>query len=127
MNSLFANGFRQDCPMIILGLNRFHGESSAAIVRDGALVAAAERSACVASSTGQGFRRRQSHTAWVLDTSFSENQPVVCEPRQAVMGKRFCIARMRSGLFCDWRTAARRIVSASSLETGGSGIRADRG
>ena len=45
----FLNGFRPDCPMIILGLNCFHGDSSAAIVRDGTLVAGRRRSAFAAS------------------------------------------------------------------------------
>ena len=49
--------------MIILGLNSFHGDSSAAIVHDGTLAAAAEEER-FASSTGRGFRRRRSHTAW---------------------------------------------------------------
>src|SRR5262249_43370389 len=33
---------RQACPMVILGLNAFHGDSSAALIRDGVLIAAAE-------------------------------------------------------------------------------------
>src|SRR5207245_5179266 len=33
---------RRHAPMIILGLNAFHGDSSAALVRDGMLLAAAE-------------------------------------------------------------------------------------
>src|SRR5262245_687194 len=32
----------QGLPMIIMGLNAFHGDSSAALLRDGTLVAAAE-------------------------------------------------------------------------------------
>ena len=38
----FSQWLPPGCPMIILGLNWFHGESAAAIVRDGTLVAAAE-------------------------------------------------------------------------------------
>jgi hypothetical protein len=53
--------------MIILGLNCFHGDTSAAIVRDGTLWQRRRRrrrSVFAPSSTGRGFRRRRSHTAW---------------------------------------------------------------
>ena len=49
--------------MLILGINAFHGDSAACLMRDGELVAAAEKSASAGSSTGPAFRAKPSAIA----------------------------------------------------------------
>src|SRR5262249_5312906 len=70
-NNLFA--------MIILGINAFHADSSAALVQDGKLIAAAEEERFRRIKHWAGFRPRQLLTAYASHVcSFFRGQKWIC-------------------------------------------------
>jgi len=72
----------------ILGINAYHGDAAAALVKDGELVGG--RLQTVTRSANERFYDlidrfyKVTGVPIVLNTSFNENEPIVCTPRDAI-------------------------------------------
>ena len=94
--------------MNILGLNSFHGDASACIVRDGRLVAAAEEERFRRVKHGPAFRPRRSNTVWRRWAWIDDVDSVVLnQDSMAGTGAKLAYLMKARPKFFLWRSSAR--------------------